>query len=77
MTANVTITLKKKKGVLAVPGAAIVREGGRKYAMLQARDGKTTRREVRTGWKEGAYLEITSGLQEGDVVVMSSGNGKK
>jgi macrolide-specific efflux system membrane fusion protein len=77
MTANVTITLKKKKGVLAVPGAAIVREGGRKYAMLQARDGKTTRREVRTGWKEGAYLEITSGLQEGDVVVMNNGNGKK
>jgi macrolide-specific efflux system membrane fusion protein len=77
MTANVTITLKKKKGVLAVPGAAIAREGGKKYVMLQARDGKTARREVRTGWKEGAYLEITSGLQEGDVVVMSSGNGKK
>jgi multidrug efflux pump subunit AcrA (membrane-fusion protein) len=77
MTANVTITLKKKKGVLAVPGAAIAREGGKKYVRLQARDGKTARREVRTGWKEGAYLEITSGLQEGDVVVMSSGNGKK
>jgi macrolide-specific efflux system membrane fusion protein len=77
MTANVTIALKKKKGVLAVPGAAIVREGGKKYAMLQARDGKTSRREVRTGWKEGPYLEITSGLKEGDVVIINSGNGKK
>ena len=77
MTANVTITLKKKKGVLAIPGAAIVREGGRKYVMLQAKDGKTTRHEVKTGWKEGAYLEITSGLKEGDVVVVSGGNGKK
>jgi macrolide-specific efflux system membrane fusion protein len=77
MTANVTITLKKKKGVLAVPGAAVAREGGKKYVMLQAQDGKTTRREVKTGWKEDSYLEITSGLKEGDVVVVNDGNGKK
>lgn len=74
MTANVTITLKKKKGVLAIPGAAVVREGGRKYVMLQGTDGKAARREVKTGWKEGTYLEITSGLKEGDVVVMAGGN---
>ena len=77
MTANVTITLKKKKGVLAIPGAAVVREGGKKYVTLQAKDGKPTRREVKTGWKEGSYLEITSGLKEGDVVFVSGGNGKK
>jgi macrolide-specific efflux system membrane fusion protein len=77
MTANVTITLKKKKGVLAIPGAAVVREGGKKYVMLQAKDGKVNRREVKTGWKEGTYLEITSGLKEGDVVLVSGGNGKK
>ncbi len=77
MTANVTITLKKKKGVLAVPGAAVVREGGKKYVTLQAKDGKATRREVKTGWKEGSYLEIISGLKEGDVVLVSGGDGKK
>lgn len=69
MTANVTITLKTKKGVLAVPGAAVTREGGKKYVILQAKDGKSARREVKTGWKEGTYLEITAGLKEGDVVV--------
>jgi len=77
MTANVTITLKKKKGVLAIPGAAIVREGGKKYVTLAAKDGKVTRREVKTGWKEGTYLEITSGLKEGETVLISGGNGKK
>ena len=76
MTANVTITLKKKKDVLAVPGAAVAREGGKKYVTLQAKDGKSTRREVKTGWKEGSYLEITSGLKEGDVVLISGENGK-
>lgn len=73
MTANVTITLKTKKGVLAIPGAAVTREGGKKYVMLQAKDGKAARREVKTGWKEGPYLEITSGLTEGDVVVTNEG----
>jgi macrolide-specific efflux system membrane fusion protein len=78
MTANVTITLKKKKGVLVAPGAAIVREGGKKFVMLRAKDGKNSRREVKTGWKEGSYLEITSGLKAGDVVLVSGGgNGKK
>lgn len=77
MTANVTITLKKKKDVLVVPGAAVVREGGKKYVLLPAKDGKATRKEVKTGWKEGTYIEITSGLKEGDVVVVSGGNGKK
>jgi RND family efflux transporter MFP subunit len=77
MTANVTITLKKKKGVLALPGAAVVREGGKKYVMLQTQDGKTTRREVKTGWKEGSSLEITTGLKEGDVVLIGGGGGKK
>jgi len=77
MTANTTITLKKKKGVLAVPGVAVTREGGKKYVMLQAKDGKPARREVKTGWKEGSYIEITSGLKEGDMVLVSGGNGKK
>lgn len=77
MTANVTITLKKKKGVLAVPGAAVAREGGKKYVMLQAQDGKATRREVKTGWKEDSYLEITTGLKEGEIVLISGGSGKK
>jgi len=77
MTANVTITLKKKKGVLAVPGAAVVRDGGKKYVMLQATDGKASRREVRTGWKESSFLEITSGLGEGDVVVVNGGGNEK
>jgi len=77
MTTNVTITLKKKKGVLAIPGSAVTRESGKKYVMLQSKEGKAARREVKTGWKEGAYIEVTSGLKEGDIVLVSSGNGKK
>jgi multidrug efflux pump subunit AcrA (membrane-fusion protein) len=45
--------------------------------MLQTQDGKATRREVKTGWKEGSSLEITTGLKEGDVVLIGGGSGKK
>jgi len=77
MTTNVTITLKKKKGVLAVPSAAVKREGGRKYVDMPDKDGKLTHREVKTGWKEGSYLEITSGLKEGEIVAVNDGETKK
>jgi macrolide-specific efflux system membrane fusion protein len=77
MTANVTITLQKKTGVLAVPSTAVKREGGKKFVYVLDQGGKTARREVKTGWKDGAYLEITSGLKEGEVVITSEVNGKK
>jgi macrolide-specific efflux system membrane fusion protein len=71
MTANVTITLKKKTGVLAVPAAAVKREGGKKLVYVPGPDGKLAKREVKTGWKDGNYLEIISGLKEGETVVTS------
>jgi macrolide-specific efflux system membrane fusion protein len=77
MTANVTITLKKKAGVLAVPAAAVRREGGKKYVVVAAQDGAQTKREVKTGWKDGNYLEITSGVKEGETVIVGDGDLKK
>jgi len=77
MTANVTITLKKKTGVLAVPAAAVRREGGKKYVVVAAQDGVQTKREVKTGWKDGNYLEITSGVKEGETVIAGDGELQK
>ena len=59
----------KARSAGSVPGTAVQREGGRKYVSLLDREGKAVRREVKTGWKEGTYLEITSGLKEGDEVL--------
>ncbi len=77
MTANVTITLKKKTGVLAAPAAAVRREGGKKFVLVAGAEGKTAKREVKTGWKEGSYIEIISGLKEGEVVVVNGGDERK
>jgi RND family efflux transporter MFP subunit len=77
MTANVTITLKKKTGVLTVPAAAVRREGGKKFVVVAAQDGTQAKREVKTGWKDGNYLEITSGVKEGDTVIVGDGELKQ
>ncbi len=77
MTANVTITLKKKKGVLAVPADAIKREAGKKFVYVMGADGKISKREVKTGWKDSGYIEVISGVKEGEVVVTSETGNKK
>lgn len=68
----VVVVLKKgKKGVLSVPNEAIHREGAEKYVYLRGNDGKEMV-FVETGMSDGAYTEITSGLKEGDQVLVSN-----
>lgn len=69
MTATVTLLVKRRQRVLAVPDAAIRREGGKKVVYV-LQDARPARREVKTGWREGGYTEITSGLREGERVIL-------
>lgn len=71
MTANVRIQLEERR-VLAVPARAIRREDGRSVVYVQ--DGnRTAARAVRTGWRDGAWVEIVEGLAAGDRVLLSAG----
>ncbi|NOZ84891.1 MAG: efflux RND transporter periplasmic adaptor subunit [Deltaproteobacteria bacterium] len=69
MTASVTILLRKRKQVLAVPAKAVKRERGRNIVYLPAKDGPEIRR-VNIGWKDGQWIEITAGLKEGENVLL-------
>ncbi len=69
MTTNVTIFLETHEDVLAVPRAAIQRERGTYFVYVQE-DGRIEEREVRVGWRDEAYTEILSGLNEGEKVVV-------
>ena len=69
MTANVTIFLKQRKGVLAVPGRAVKRERGKNVVYVPTARGPEPR-PVGVGWKDGRWIEITRGLREGDTVLL-------
>ena len=68
MTASVSIRLEERS-VLAVPARAIRREGGR--SVVYVTGGRSPEaREVRVGWRDGAWIEVVRGLTEGDRILM-------
>jgi macrolide-specific efflux system membrane fusion protein len=71
MTAAVTIRLESRTA-LAVPTKAVKREQGRNvvYVAGQARP-------VRLGWKDGPWVEVASGLAEGEEVLLEAPEGTK
>jgi RND family efflux transporter MFP subunit len=69
MTTTVSIHLARRKGVLALPPRAVRWAEGRQYVMCR-RGGAIQRIRVTTGIKDDSYCEITSGLQEGDQVLV-------
>lgn len=74
MTANVLITSEKKPNVIVVPQKAVTSKNGKKTITLLV-NGQNIEQEITTG-SVSSYgeIEITSGLSEGDVVVLPAGN---
>ncbi len=70
MTANVTINLEARKGVLTIPLSAIKRERGERFVTV-LEDDKPVPRKVKTGWTSNGLIEIVSGLQENETVIIS------
>lgn len=68
MTASVTVLLEAKSDVLAIPARAVKRERG-KNVVYVVHGGQVQPREVKVGWKDGTWIEITSGLEEGESIL--------
>jgi len=70
-TASISITTASSEDVLYVPTSAIATDGTKSYVMKVV-DGKRSKVEVSTGMVGTTGTEITSGVDEGDVVVLSN-----
>jgi multidrug efflux pump subunit AcrA (membrane-fusion protein) len=68
MTASVTILLESKTGVLAIPGKAVKRDRG-KTVVYVLTNAQPESREVKVGWKDGPWIEVLSGLKEGQSIL--------
>ena len=69
MTARVTITVGESKNALVVPLSAIKEEKEQKYVQVMV-DGKPEKVAVQAGLSDDEHVEILSGLQEGDSIVL-------
>jgi RND family efflux transporter MFP subunit len=57
---------------LTVPVAAVIDSGTRQIVLLARPGGRFVPRDVRTGMRSGQWVEIRSGLEEGDLVVSAA-----
>jgi multidrug efflux pump subunit AcrA (membrane-fusion protein) len=70
MNATVTIIVEQAQDVLTVPDSALQSEGPSGVVEVQKDDGSTEKVAVQTGLSDGTNIEITSGLEEGQTVIV-------
>jgi HlyD family secretion protein/macrolide-specific efflux system membrane fusion protein len=74
MTADVRIHIDKKTNVLSLPIEAVVKENGKQFVtkVVPGENGKqkTEKVEVALGARNDRALEITSGIKEGDKILI-------
>ena len=71
LSASLTITTSGVEDVLFVPIQSVYEENGKSYVDLVAEDGSTEKKEVTTGMFNYDFIEIKSGLNEGDTILTS------
>ena len=75
--AEATLTLDQKAGVLAVPLQAVDHQGDKTMVDVVSPAGKVEIRPVALGIQTSSDAEVVSGLQEGEMVVVSDRSGLK
>jgi multidrug efflux system membrane fusion protein len=68
---NVRLLVEEKHGVTLVPTAVIQRTTNSTYAYVVKDDHTVTVRQIAQGVSEGDNAEVTSGVEPGDVLVMT------
>lgn len=78
MTANVKFIVKERKGVLLLPAQAVRQEEKKTSVLLpNPEGGPPKKQEVTVGSTDGKNIEILSGLQEGEAVLLPVFSKKK
>lgn len=74
MSVEVKLINREAKNVLTVSSKAVsYRDNNTPYVMVYGEDGvSTVEKEVEVGMTDGNFVEITGGLSEGDVVLVSN-----
>jgi len=68
MTTNVRIQLASRD-VLAVPTRAIRQDAGQSVVYVLT-EGRSERRAIRVGWRDGPWAEVVEGLSAGERILL-------
>lgn len=69
MTGDVSFTLNEKNNVVAIQDKLIKSEGDKKYVMRR-KNGNVEKTYIKTGLETDGMVEILSGIEEGDIIVL-------
>ncbi|KPN70811.1 efflux RND transporter periplasmic adaptor subunit [Neisseria sp. 83E34] len=75
MTTQNTVFVTSRENVLIVPALTVKRREGKSYVQVLDAAGYAHEKEIQTGLKNSSSVEVTSGLKEGDKVVVSEASG--
>jgi RND family efflux transporter MFP subunit len=70
MEGSLSFITKEVKDVLAVANKAVYREGAQAYVDLKNADGNIVKTKIETGFTDGKSVEIISGLEAGQEVLL-------
>ena len=75
MSADVTLVLGSARDCLYINEQAVSTKDGKTTVLVKGADGNGVETEVTTGFSDGQYIEILSGVNEGDTVLVQSALG--
>ncbi len=75
MSCTVDLVSERVDDVLVVPKRAITTQGGKSYVTVKQEDGSSVQQEVTLGFTDGSSYEVKEGLNEGDIILISSAIG--
>lgn len=67
--ARISLEVANKEAAMLVPEAAIIPEGNNAFVLKIGAESKVERVQVQTGVRQQGKVEITSGLNEGDIII--------
>ena len=71
MYGDVEIATAADRDVIAVPSSAVIDSGSRQVVLLDLGDGRFEPREIKAGRRGDDFVEVVSGVAEGDKVVVN------
>ncbi len=72
MTGEVTFVVKQAEDVLYISNRAVYQDGADSFVKVLQEDGSIENTVIETGFSNGTYVEVVSGLEEGQTVLVES-----